>query len=147
MPSLTWILNLECPFSFSPLQDPAHLWRANCKREVLCEAGQISLFSVLHHALFRQGYHLTNICWDPLYVPALRYRDEKTKLLPLSSHGNGETDRRYTVLLNICTKCHERKKRNSWVSGGKGRLHLQLRLSVSFKGWIGVCLADKEGGG
>lgn len=44
------------------------------------------------------------ILYNPLYAPALRYRDEKTKPLPLSSHGNGETDMLCTMILNICTK-------------------------------------------
>lgn len=68
-------------------------------------------------------YYLRNICRDPLYVPALNYRDEKTKSLPLKSQDNCEMGMPYSVILNICTKHNEHKRRNSWESmcvGGWG---------------------------
>lgn len=140
-------------FLFSPLHDPDHLWWASFKCQMPCEA-KVNQSVFCATSRFVQT---RNLIWNILVkthsVGSTKMQRCKGKAAASDPQGKGQTGMPYTVILNILTMCNEGKKRNSWASmcvlgvgGDKGRLHLQLRLLVTFKGWVGVYLADEEGG-
>lgn len=154
MPLFTRILYLECLFSFPHCKPLLIYGETNLNVKSSAKLGLI-LFSVSHHTLYRR-----DIIWQifvyPLYVPALRNRDEKKRLVPLSSYGKCGADMMYAVIPNICTKGNESKSGNSWVCvcvwwrgvGGCWQGIWQGKASFSIKalkGWVGVCLGRLGG--